>query len=134
MVERGDMNDRAQDLLNRIEKRARKGARGFPLGTLAFYGPDDRQASKMVASVIAREGAGPSHLQRWCSEGADVRAEAVFLEEVLAFFEEHGVKSVVMPDRIIGCPHEEGVDYEGAVCPRCPYWAGRDRWTGELIG
>jgi hypothetical protein len=22
-----------------------------------------------------------------------------------------------MTDRIIGCPHEEGIDYEGASCP-----------------
>jgi hypothetical protein len=22
-----------------------------------------------------------------------------------------------MTDRIIGCPHEEGIDYEGATCP-----------------
>jgi hypothetical protein len=34
-----------------------------------------------------------------------------------------------MTDQIIGCPHEEGIDYEGATCPACPFWAGRDRWT-----
>jgi hypothetical protein len=39
-----------------------------------------------------------------------------------------------LADRIIGCPHEEGVDYpEGQSCPRCPFWAHRDRWSGELI-
>jgi hypothetical protein len=38
-----------------------------------------------------------------------------------------------MTDRIIGCPHEEGIDYEGAACPACPFWAGRDRWTGERV-
>jgi hypothetical protein len=38
-----------------------------------------------------------------------------------------------MVDRVIGCPHEEGIDYEGPTCPHCPYWAGRDRWTGEVI-
>jgi hypothetical protein len=44
------------------------------------------------------------------------------------------VKSVVMPDRIIGCPHEEGIDYpEGESCPQCPFWEGRDRWTGEPV-
>ena len=42
-------------------------------------------------------------------------------------------KSVVMTDRIIGCPHEEGIDYEGATCPHCSFWAGRDRWTGERL-
>jgi hypothetical protein len=39
-----------------------------------------------------------------------------------------------MVDRIIGCPHEEGIDYpDGAECPECPFWKGRDRWTGELL-
>jgi hypothetical protein len=53
--------------------------------------------------------------------------------EVLALITEAGVKSVVMTDRIIGCPHEEGIDYEGATCPACPFWAGRDRWTGKRL-
>ena len=40
---------------------------------------------------------------------------------------------VVMSDRIIGCPQEEGVDYPlGHACPRCPFWAHRDRWTGDM--
>ena len=127
------MTGTAKELLRRLEKRAKKGARGYPVGTLAFYGPDDRQASKMVAAIVDREGAAPSPIRGRYAEGVDVRSEVAFLREVLAFFEEHGVRSVVMPDRIIGCPHEEGVDYEGAVCPRCPYWAARDRWTGDVI-
>ncbi|HET6891856.1 MAG TPA: hypothetical protein VFH31_12195 [Pyrinomonadaceae bacterium] len=54
--------------------------------------------------------------------------------EIVRFITLHGVLPVVMTDRIIGCPHEEGVDYpEGEVCPECPYWRGRDRWTGETI-
>ena len=37
-------------------------------------------------------------------------------------------------DGLIGCPHEEGIDYpEGKSCPQCPYWAGRDRFTRERI-
>jgi Extended Signal Peptide of Type V secretion system len=32
-----------------------------------------------------------------------------------------------------GRPHEEGIDYpEGSTCPRCPFWAHRDRWSGEV--
>jgi hypothetical protein len=50
-----------------------------------------------------------------------------------AFITEAGVKSVVIAERIIGCPHEEGIDYEGAICPACPFWAGRDRWTGKRL-
>jgi hypothetical protein len=44
-----------------------------------------------------------------------------------------GVRSVAMVDRIIGYPHEEGIDYQGPTCPLCPFWAGRDRWSGERV-
>jgi hypothetical protein len=43
----------------------------------------------------------------------------------------HGVLSVAMTDRIIGCPHQEGIDYQGPWCPVCEFWKGRDRFTGE---
>jgi hypothetical protein len=44
------------------------------------------------------------------------------------------VKSVLMTDGIIGCPHEEGIDYpEGEASPECPYWREMDRWTVERI-
>ena len=72
-------------------------------------------------------------MRKWYSEDADVRHDADILEEVQAFFGEFGALSVAMPDRIIGCPHEEGIDYEGPVCPECPFWANRDRWTGEIV-
>jgi len=39
-----------------------------------------------------------------------------------------------MTDGIIGCPHQEGIDYpDGEVCQECTFWKGRDRWTGERI-
>ena len=67
-------------------------------------------------------------LRRWISEDqTDIRADNRIAEEVLAFITEAGAKSVVMTDRIIGCPHEEGIDYEGSTCPVCSFWVGRDR-------
>ena len=49
-----------------------------------------------------------------------------------SFLRSHGVDSVAMTDRIIGCPHEEGTDYpEGEECPQCPFWKGRDRWAAD---
>ncbi|MFL5236975.1 MAG: hypothetical protein ACJ8EL_05125 [Rhizomicrobium sp.] len=42
--------------------------------------------------------------------------------------------TVAMTEGIVGCPHEEGIDYPlGEACPDCPYWAERDRWTGQLL-
>ena len=117
----------------RLGKRAKKGFRGFPLATIAFYGPDDRRATKLAVGIIVGEDQEPAELRRWFTEGVDIRDDPDTAEEVLAFLDRFGVRSVTMVDRIIGCPHEEGIDYEGPTCPHCPYWAGRDRWTGETI-
>ncbi|TSD89427.1 hypothetical protein FFK22_006715 [Mycobacterium sp. KBS0706] len=115
-----------------LEKKAKRGARGYPIGTLAFYGPDDRRATKAVASVVPGPETGATELRRWFAEDGDVRADETIFAEIAAFLREHEVHSVAMVDRIIGCPHEEGIDYpEGEACPRCPFWAGRNRWTGE---
>ena len=69
----------------------------------------------------------------WC-DGGDIRRSPSIEAGILTFIREHGVRTVVMTDRIISCPHEEGVDYpNGKVCPECPFWADRDRWTGEVL-
>lgn len=121
-------------LRKRLSKKAKKGFRGYPIGSLAFYGSDDRMATKMVASVVRGEREEDIvEMRKWFASDHDVRSDETFAEEVWAFFATHGVRSIVMPDRIIGCPHEEGIDYEGPICPQCPFWANRDRWTGEII-
>ena len=113
---------------------ARRGFRGYPAATLAFYGPNDEFATKVVVAIVNEAGAKAVALSRWFTEDQDVRSDFAIASAVLQFIQVHGAKSVIAPDRIIGCPHEEGVDYpEGAVCPRCPFWAHRDRWTGDLI-
>ncbi len=117
-----------------IQKKSRRGFRGYPLGTVAYYGPDDRRASKVAVGIVLNDRDDPAELERWLSDDSDVRGDAEIQQEVFTFLKLHGVKSVAMADRIIGCPHEEGKDYpDGEVCPRCPFWAHRDRWTGELI-
>ena len=39
----------------RLAKRAKKGFRGFPVATVAFYGPDDRWASKLTVGIVLAE-------------------------------------------------------------------------------
>lgn len=117
-----------------LKKKARRGFQGYPLATVAFYGPDDRHATKVAVGIVVTEGAEPDALERWFSEDTDVRTDPTIGDEVLKFTEAHGVKSIVMADRIIGCPHEEGIDYpDGQVCPQCPFWAHRDRWSGDVL-
>lgn len=118
----------------RLEKKARHGHRGYPLATIAFYGPDASRASKVAVGIVLSEDGEVTDLRRWLSDGADLRRDPVVNEEVLRFIQEHGVKTVVMSPGIVGCPHEEGTDYpEGEVCPQCLYWASRDRWTGDEL-
>jgi hypothetical protein len=115
-------------------KKARRGFSGYPVATVAFYGPDDKVATKVSVGIVAVENEGPVALERWFSETGDVRNEYNIIEKILQFIRAHGAKSVAMVDRVIGCPHEEGVDYpEGSACPRCLFWAHRERWTGEAI-
>ncbi len=114
-----------------LTKKARRGFQGYPLATVAYYGPDARMATKAAVAVLPFEGAEPEALERWFSEARDIRRDHRVNQQILQFIRSRGVKSVVMSDGIIGCPHEEGVDYpEGDVCPHCPYWAGRDRLSG----
>ena len=127
------MDRRTAQLKKRLAKRAKKGFRGYPVGTIACYGPDDRRATKLVVSIVEHDGAKPSEMRKWYAEDGDVRDTLEIMEETVGFLEQHGARSVVMPDRIIGCPHEEAIDYEGQTCPQCPFWANRDRWTGEVI-
>ena len=118
-----------------VDRRFRPGFRGYPIATIAFYGPDDKLATKVAVSVFLRENNEPDFLERWFSKGdIDVREDLDIGEQILAFLKLHAPRSTVMTGGIIGCPHEEGVDYpEGASCPHCPFWAGRDRFTHERI-
>jgi hypothetical protein len=125
------MTFKGQWYRDKLSKKRQKGLRGYPVATVAYYGADDRSASKVSVGIIPQEDAEVSQLERWISETTDVRKDDTINEAIFRFIEQSGAKSVVGVDRIIGCPHEEGVDYpEGQGCPMCPYWAGRDRWSG----
>jgi hypothetical protein len=117
-----------------LEKHSRRGFRGYPLATVAFYGPDDQTATKVAVGIVPGEGAEANPLQRWFSEHEDARADPGIARQIGEFIAAHAVKSVVLVDRIIGCPHEERIDYpEGTACPQCPFWANRDRWSGQPL-
>lgn len=115
-------------------KTASQGA-AFPAATLAFYGPDDQLATKVVVSIVLSEAdAAPTLMRKWLAAEGDIRADAAVRAEMMEFLKAEGVQRVVLTDRIIGCPHEEGIDYPlGENCPQCPFWASHDRWTGKPI-
>jgi hypothetical protein len=102
---------------------------GFPIATVAYYGPDNIMASKVVVGIILSKNEDPTELRKWFSKDQDVRNDPAILHDMVDFIRSNNVHRVVMVDKIIGCPHEEGIDYPmGEACPQCPYWKGRDRW------
>ena len=72
-------------------------------------------------------------MRDWQVEIGDVRTDPTIAQGILDFMESHSVLSVIMTDGIIGCPHQQGIDYEGEWCSVCQFWLGRDRFTGHKI-
>jgi hypothetical protein len=103
---------------------------GTRTGTLAIYGPTASQATKYTATVFV--GDEQRTMERWHVATGDIRYSKEIAAEVADFFRTHRVVHTTIADRIMGCPHEEGVDYPlGGVCPDCPFWAELDRFTHE---
>ena len=112
-----------------LRKKAKAGDQGLPRATLAYYGPDDRRATKAVLGVFLTDDEDESIIHRYFDEGKNVRVDVSIQETILARLREHEVRSLIMVEKIFGCPHEEGTDYpEGESCPECPFWKGRDRF------
>jgi hypothetical protein len=73
-------------------------------------------------------------MRTWSTDASDVRDDPVIAAELADWLRGQGIKDTVSYDRIIGCPHEEGIDYPlGRTCPQCPFWASIDRFTHEPI-
>jgi hypothetical protein len=112
-----------------LTKKSKRGFRGYPVATVAFYGKDDTRASKCVVSILMSERDEDGPMDKWFSDDVDLRFDDGTALAAAALIERNAAKSVVVSG-IIGCPHEDGVDYDGDTCPECPYWRGRDRWRG----
>jgi len=104
---------------------------GYPVATIACFGEDDQFASKVEVAIVSGPDEEPTALKKWFAEGIDVRYDVQTQKEMAEFILMHNSRRVAMVDRIIGCPHEEGIDYpDGGVCPHCPFWANHERWNG----
>jgi hypothetical protein len=86
---------------------------------------------ELAVGIVPAENAAVANMRDWKVERGDVRTDPGIVMEVLEFIEQHGARTVAMTDGIIGCPHQEGIDYEGEWCPVCEFWHGRDRFTAR---
>ncbi len=92
----------------------------YPIGTLAYYGPDDQSCTRIIASVVNAPNARPQ-FRDW--QDYDVCVDQQVAAEIGEFFKLNGVRDVVMTDGVIGCPHDQGIDYaDDEICPHCPHW------------
>ncbi len=95
----------------------------YPMGTVALYGPNDKSTTKIAAGVMLH-GSAEMIIKRWVA--TDIMTNPKIQRELNDFFQEHGVKSVIMSEGNMGCPHEEGQDFTvGEDCPFCPFWKGK---------
>jgi hypothetical protein len=121
--------------LKRLHKKAKKGRRGWPLATVAFYGPDLGRATKVTVGIMPAWNTPATAMQAWTVADGDIRGNGGVAEQMLAFIAAHAALSVGIAPNILGCPHQQGIDYDGDFCPApaCAFWHGRDRWSGELL-
>ena len=86
-----------------------------------------------AVGIVPSENAEVEELRDWRVDRGDIRSDPDIAREIFEFIEEHRVRSVAITDGIIGCPHQEGIDYDGEWCPVCEFWHGRDRFTGQRV-
>src|SRR5262249_52736742 len=124
------MEDR---FLKRLRKKARKGPRGWPIATVAFYGPNLSQATKITVGIVPSENAEVEELRDWKVDDGEIRNDARIAREILEFIEEHGVLSVAMTDGIIVRPAQQGSEYDCVWWQLCEFWPGGERFTGQPV-
>jgi hypothetical protein len=78
-----------------LAKSARRGFRGYPIATVALYGPTADLATKIAVSIIPDERKPPDVLERWFSEDIDVRHDPVVGEQTQAFLRFAGTAGCV---------------------------------------
>jgi hypothetical protein len=62
--------------LKRLRKKARKGMRGWPVATIAFYGPNLSQATKVAVGIVPFENEDVTALRDWKVDHGDVRSDS----------------------------------------------------------
>ncbi len=99
------------------------GGNSEPVAAVAYYGPDHKVPVKIAVGIFEAEGADVI-VERW--RGPDVATNPQVAEEIDAYLQAHNVQQVALTGGIIGCPHEEAIDFPaGQECPHCPCWKGK---------
>lgn len=71
-----------------LEKLARKRSRGYPIATVAYYGPTDKFATKAAVGIVDEQEKVLA-LERWSSTTQDVRQDEGICQQIVGFIERH---------------------------------------------
>src|SRR5437879_3360026 len=63
VIRAGGLSMMEDRFLKRLRKRGRKGLRGWPIATVAFYGPNLSQATKVAVGIVPSENAEVEELR-----------------------------------------------------------------------
>src|ERR1700722_13134118 len=88
----------------RLSKKARRGFRGWPVATIAFYGPDLSRASKAAVGIIRTEGGDAEDLQTWLSDDTDLRRDPMVSQEVIASLSFMALRQSLWPNKLSAVP------------------------------
>lgn len=80
-----------------LEKKARRRSAGFPIATIAYYGPTDQFASKVVVGIVDKEEEVIA-LERWFATEQDARLDDDICQKIVEFIEPYNVYRVAMVD------------------------------------
>ena len=72
---RGDGHLLEDRFLKRLRKKAGKGLRGWPIATIAFYGPNLSQATKITVGIAPSKNAEVEELHDWKVNRGDIRGD-----------------------------------------------------------
>jgi hypothetical protein len=65
-----------------LDRKVKRGFRGYPVATVAFYGPTAETATKIAVGIF-KEANDP--FERWFSQESDIRLNTVIGEQIAAF-------------------------------------------------
>lgn len=93
-----------------------------PIAAIAYYGPDDQTATKVVVAIVDAQH-NILEAQDWEVEAEDIRKNTDISHQISTFIGSREISRVVIAEKIVGCPHVPGIDYPaGEPCPFCPFW------------
>jgi hypothetical protein len=87
-----------------LGRKVKQGFRGYPIATIAFYGPTTETATKVVVAIFRDDGGDAGPLERWLSEESDIRVDTNVGEEIVSLIKAQEVRSVVVTDGSSAAP------------------------------